>query len=73
MDICFPVLDETLKNQMRIVLRNYANDNQKSVRLDLYQNNLRIADDSRGKLRAQEANYKLVEKIEKNGATRKAE
>jgi polyphosphate kinase len=73
MDICFPILDESLKNQMRIVLRNYANDNQKSVRLDLYQNNLRITDDSRGKLRAQDANYRLVEKIEKNGSARKVE
>ncbi|NIJ53711.1 polyphosphate kinase 1 [Dyadobacter arcticus] len=72
-DICFPVLDESLKNQMRMVLRNYANDNQKSVRLDLYQNNLRIAEDSKGKVRAQDANYRLVEKIEKNGPTRKAE
>lgn len=65
-DICFPVLDEVLKNQTRMVLRNYANDNQKSVRLDMYQNNLRITDESRFKLRAQEANYKLTEKLEKN-------
>ncbi|WP_353720594.1 polyphosphate kinase 1 [Dyadobacter sp. 676] len=72
-DICFPVLDETLKNQMRTVLRNYVNDNQKSVRLDLYQNNLRIADDSRGKVRAQEANYRLVEKIERSGSSRRSE
>jgi polyphosphate kinase len=72
-DVCFPILDETLKNQMRLVLRNYVNDNQKSVRLDLYQNNLRITDDSRGKIRAQDANYRLLEKIEKTGATRRAE
>lgn len=72
-DICFPVLDETLKNQMRTVLRNYVNDNQKSVRLDLYQNNLRIADDARGKVRAQEANYRLVEKIERSGLARRSE
>ena len=65
-DICFPVLDESLKNQTRQVLRNYFNDNQKSVRLDMYQNNLRIQDDSRVKVRAQEANYKLTEKLEKN-------
>ncbi|QRQ99627.1 polyphosphate kinase 1 [Dyadobacter sandarakinus] len=72
-DICFPVLDENLKNQMRQVLRNYVNDNQKSVRLDLYQNNLRIQDDTRGKVRAQEANYRLVEKIERTGPVRKTE
>ncbi|MCE7059948.1 polyphosphate kinase 1 [Dyadobacter sp. CY343] len=72
-DICFPILDEQLKNQMRIVLRNYANDNQKSVRLDLYQNNLRISDDGRGKLRAQEVNYRLAEKIEKSGLIRRGE
>jgi polyphosphate kinase len=72
-DICFPVLDEALKNQVRTVLRNYVNDNQKSVRLDLYQNNLRISDDSRGKVRAQEANYRQVEKIERNGPIRRSE
>jgi polyphosphate kinase len=65
-DICFPVLDESLKNQTRQILRNYANDNQKSVRLDLYQNNLRILDDSKMKIKAQEANYRLAEKLEKN-------
>ncbi|MCF0069002.1 polyphosphate kinase 1 [Dyadobacter sp. CY261] len=72
-DICFPVLDETLKGQMRTVLRNYVNDNQKSVRLDLYQNNLRITDESRGKVRAQDANYRLVEKVERNGLVRRSE
>ncbi|TDE17452.1 polyphosphate kinase 1 [Dyadobacter psychrotolerans] len=67
-DICFPVLDENVKNQIRQVLRNYLNDNQKSVRLDMYQNNLRITEDTRAKFRAQDANYKLVEKLEKNAA-----
>jgi len=65
-DICFPILDENVKNQIRQVLRNYLNDNQKSVRLDMYQNNLRITDDTRVRLRAQEANYKLTEKLEKS-------
>ena len=65
-DICFPVIDENLKNQVRSVLRNYVNDNQKSVRLDLYQNNLRITDDSKMKVRAQEVNYKLAEKLERS-------
>lgn len=67
-DICFPILDEGLKNQMRQVLRNYVNDNQKAVRLDLYQNSLRFVDENRVKVRAQEANYKLVEKLEKSTA-----
>jgi polyphosphate kinase len=64
-DVCFPILDENLKGQVRQVLRNYFNDNQKSVRLDLYQNNLKITDDTRVKVRAQEANYKLAERLEK--------
>lgn len=72
-DICFPVLDENLKNQMRTVLRNYVNDNQKSVRLDLYQNNLKLPDDARVKVRAQDANYRLVEKLEKSGPAKKTE
>ncbi|TLV02654.1 polyphosphate kinase 1 [Dyadobacter luticola] len=72
-DICFPIVDENLKNQMRLVLRNYVNDNQKAVRLDLYQNNLRIPDDGKGKVRAQDANYRLVEKIEKAAPSRKSD
>ncbi|CAG4998664.1 Polyphosphate kinase [Dyadobacter sp. CECT 9275] len=70
-DICFPILDENLRNQMKQVLRNYMNDNQKSVRLDLYQNNLRISDDGRPKLRAQDANYRLVEKWERGVLAKK--
>lgn len=70
-DICFPILDETLKGQMKQVLRNYLQDNQKSVKLDLYQNNLRVSDDGKNKLRAQEANYRLVEKLEKTTVTKK--
>ncbi len=64
-DICFPILNENLKNQLKLTLNNYLNDNQKAVRLDLYQNNLSLKDDGRPKIRAQEANFKLVEKWEK--------
>lgn len=72
-DVCFPVLDEALKGQMRQVLKNYMNDNQKSVRLDAYQNNLRFSDDAQPKIRAQEANYRLTEKIEKVILSRKVD
>ncbi len=72
-DVCFPVLDEGLKNQMRLVLKNYMNDNQKSVRLDAYQNNLRFTDDAQPKIRAQEMNYRLTEKIERVILHRKTE
>jgi len=73
-DVCFPILDEVLKGQMRQVLKNYVNDNQKAVRLDLYQNNLRIPyDPATPKVRAQEANYRLAERLERNGIVRKAE
>jgi len=50
-----------------------VNDNQKSVRLDLYQNNLKLPEDSRVKVRAQDANYRLVEKLEKGGPAKKSE
>jgi polyphosphate kinase len=72
-DVCFPVLDETLKAQMRQVLKNYMNDNQKSVRLDAYQNNLRFTDEGQPKVRAQDANYKLTERIERSLHSRKVE
>ncbi len=72
-DVCFPILDENLKGQMRQVLKNYMNDNQKSVRLDAYQNNLRFTDESQPKVRAQDANYRLTERIERNVMNRKME
>lgn len=73
-DICFPVLDEVLKGQMRQVLKNYVNDNQKAVRLDMYQNNLRIPyDPSMPRIRAQEANYRLAERFERNVTVKKTE
>lgn len=72
-DVCFPILDEGLKSQVRQVLKNYMNDNQKSVRLDAYQNNLRPGDEGLSKIRAQDANYKLTEKIERIFSSRKPE
>lgn len=72
-DVCFPILDDGLKSQVRQVLKNYMNDNQKSVRLDAYQNNLRPGDEGLSKIRAQDANYKLTEKIERIFSSRKPE
>jgi polyphosphate kinase len=64
-DVCYPVVDEYLKSQLRQILRNYVNDNQKSVRLDTYQNNISTQTTEQGpKIRAQEVNYKLTERIE---------
>jgi polyphosphate kinase len=72
-DLFFPILDVNIKNCMTQVMRNYVNDNQKSVRLDAYQNNLRLPDYVEPKLKAQEANYKLVERYERNILSRKLE
>lgn len=64
-DVCYPIVDEYLKSQLRQTLKNYINDNQKSVRLDTYQNNIAVSHADTGpKVRAQEANYKLTERIE---------
>lgn len=64
-DVCYPILDEYLKSQIRQVLKNYLTDNQKSVRLDTYQNNIQLGSPENGpKVRAQEANYRLTEKVE---------
>ncbi len=62
-DVGFPVLDDYLRSQLLQVLQNYQTDNQKLVRLDTYQNNHPVANDSQ-KVRAQEANYRLTERIE---------
>lgn len=62
-DVCFPILDEYLKAQLIQVLKNYLADNQKAVQLDTYQNNIRIVENGT-KVRAQEANYRLTERIE---------
>ncbi|MFB9292771.1 polyphosphate kinase 1 [Persicitalea jodogahamensis] len=62
-DVGFPILDDYLRSQLLQVLRNYLADNQKSVKLDTYQNNHPIVSDSQ-KVRAQEANYRLTERVE---------
>jgi len=62
-DVCYPILDDYLKSQLIQVLKNYLADNQKAVRLDTYQNNIRIPENG-PKVRAQEANYRLTQRIE---------
>ncbi len=62
-DVSYPILDDYLKSQVKLVLKNYMNDNQKLVRLDTYQNNIPVSE-SVPKVRAQEANYRLAERIE---------
>lgn len=62
-DVGFPILDDYLRSQLLQVLRNYLADNQKTVKLDTYQNNHPITSDSQ-KVRAQEANYRLTERVE---------
>lgn len=62
-DVCYPILDDYLKSQLVQVLKNYLADNQKAVQLDTYQNNIRIPENG-PKVRAQEANYRLTERIE---------
>lgn len=64
-DVLYPILDEYLKSQIKQVLDNYLNDNQKAVKLDTYQNNLLCSETESGvKIRAQEVNYRLTERIE---------
>ena len=62
-DVCYPILDEYLKSQLVQILKNYVADNQKAVQLDTYQNNIRVAENG-PKVRAQEANLRLTERIE---------
>ncbi len=62
-DVGFPILDDYLRSQLLQVLRNYLADNQKTVKLDTYQNNHPITSDGH-KVRAQEANYRLTERVE---------
>lgn len=64
-DVAFPVTGAAFKKQLKQVIGNYINDNQKAVRLDVYQNNVPVvAGSTEQKIRAQEANYKLVERQE---------
>lgn len=62
-DVAFPILDSKFKKTLIQVLGNYVNDNQKAVRLDVYQNNVPVSSSGlTTKIRAQEANYKLLER-----------
>ncbi|WP_247234948.1 polyphosphate kinase 1 [Telluribacter sp. SYSU D00476] len=64
-DVTYPLLDEYLKSQIKQVLKNYLTDNQKAVRLDTYQHNVQLTSEGTGtKVRAQEANYRLTERLE---------
>ncbi|MBB5283499.1 polyphosphate kinase [Rhabdobacter roseus] len=64
-DVGYPILDDYLKSQMKQVLKNYLNDNQKAVRLDTYQHNVQLhSEQPAPKVRAQEANYRLAERLE---------
>ncbi len=62
-DICIPVLDAFVRSQLIQVLSSYEADNQKLVRLDTYQTNVPVATDAASRTRAQEANYRLVEQL----------
>jgi polyphosphate kinase len=61
-DVGFPVLDDYLRSQLLQTLRNYLADNQKTVKLDIYQNNHPVPSEGK-KVRAQEANYRLTERV----------
>lgn len=64
-DVAFPVTEPKFRKILKQVIGNYLNDNQKAVRLDVYQNNIPVASPHVSpKIRAQEANYRLVERQE---------
>ena len=61
-DVGFPVLDDYLRSQLLQTLRNYLADNQKTVKLDTYQNNNPVSSEGH-KVRVHEANYRLTERV----------
>lgn len=64
-DVAFPVSEPRFKKTLIQVLQHYLSDNQKAVRLDVYQNNVSLKEvGSSVKVRAQEANYKVIERQE---------
>lgn len=68
-DVAFPIADPKFKKTLKQVLENYVNDNQKAVRLDVYQNNIPVvALPGSVKIRAQEANYRLIDRQESRPA-----
>jgi polyphosphate kinase len=70
-DVTFPILDRGFKRTLIQMLENYLNDNQKAVRLDVYQNNVRLRSTTVStKIRAQEANQKLIERQDLKTAVR---
>lgn len=68
-DVAFSISDPRFKKTMKQVLQHYVNDNQKSVRLDVYQNNIPVVPTPGStRLRAQEANFRLIEHQESRPA-----
>jgi polyphosphate kinase len=63
-EVCFPIYDEVLKNELKKMLLLQTEDNVQAVELDEQLNNVTIQPSSNNKTRSQEAIYELVKNHE---------
>jgi polyphosphate kinase len=60
-EVCFPIYDEAVKNELKTILSLQSGDNVQAVVIDGQLNNVPIDDPATGKLRSQEAIYLLIQ------------
>ena len=59
-EVCFPVYDEVLKNELKTMLTLQTEDNVQAVRIDEQLNNVTPDSTVGKKIRSQEAIYELI-------------
>ena len=59
-EVCFPVYDEVLKNELKTILSLQTEDNVQAVQIDEQLNNVMPEPPAAKKIRSQEAIYELI-------------
>ena len=59
-EVCFPVYDEVLKNELKTILSLETEDNVQAVQIDEQLNNVMLEPPAAKKIRSQEAIYELI-------------
>jgi polyphosphate kinase len=62
-EVCFPIYDEVLKNELKNMLTLQTEDNMQAVQIDEQLNNAMIEPSATKKIRSQEAIYELLKNV----------
>ena len=59
-EVCFPIYNKVLKNELKAILRLQTEDNVRAVQIDEQLNNVMIEPSAVKKIRSQESIYELI-------------